>query len=307
MIRGTVFGTLMLALIVASPGHAQVRLDRKYVEGASYTTETVSQVAQTLTIAGMPTETSADTRVVSKVATGKRESDGTLRVKDTTEAMQVTISAQGSNYTFDSKMPDNQGSSALEILREIHKGIVGHTSTTILNRENQIQSIEFDQNLLGSLAPETQALVKSQLDPEYLKRVAIQDNERLPSNAVRKGDNWVRTENTNFGAGQMMTFQTEYTYQGTIETDGKTLDRITSKTLSVAYSIQDSPLPLTLKSSDLKAESDGELLFDRERGRVIDSRSTVRITGNLVLVAGGQDLPSQLDLKITSAVVEQPK
>ena len=107
-----------------------------------------------------------------------------------------------------------------------------------------------------------------------------------------------------FGAGQIMTFQTKYTYEGTVEKDGKTLDRITSKTLSVDYSLQDSPLPLQLKGSDLKAaESEGVTLFDRELGRAVESNSSIRITGEITFAVNNMDLPSKLDLKMQSGVV----
>ena len=66
-----------------------------------------------------------------------------------------------------------------------------------------------------------------------------------------------------------MDFKSQFTYEGTIERDGKTLDKITNKVLSVTFALDKSPLPFSLKSSDLKAaESDGVILFDRERGQL---------------------------------------
>ena len=107
-----------------------------------------------------------------------------------------------------------------------------------------------------------------------------------------------------FGAGQVMDFKTEYTYDGTAEKDGKTFDKITSKNLSVTFALENSPLPFSLKSADLKSpDSEGVILFDRERGQVVESLSKVRVTGDIIFSLNGKDLPAKLDLKMQSTTV----
>ena len=74
------------------------------------------------------------------------------------------------------------------------------------------------------------------------------------------------------------------------------------KVNSVTYNIDPNPsLPLELKSSDLKiAKSEGELLFDRKLGAFVKSSDSFTVVGKLTLVAGGNELPGELDLTITS-------
>jgi hypothetical protein len=300
--------TLALAALSTTFTYGQVRLEHKLREGATYTNLVTSNVDQTLSIAGMDVDTKVETTAKTKVTIGNRDVSGTLRVQEKVESMQINMNTQGGQYTFDSANPDNKGASPLEMLRDVHKAMLKNVSTVVYDKSNKVQAVEIDQNLLGSLPNEVRDLVKSQLDPENLKKTANQENDKLPSDPVKKGDTWTRTEDANFGAGQLMTFQTEYTYQGEVEKDGRKLDKITSKVLSVTFALaEDSPLPLKLKGSDLKAtESEGTMLFDRETGHFVETTGNTRIAGDLGFTLNGMDLPSKLDLKlkVTSSVAK---
>lgn len=298
--------TLALGLVIASglSAFGQVKLDRKIPEGATLTVESTSRIEQKLTIAGMDTETASDTKSVVKAVSGKRDAAGMLRVEEKPESMQISTTVMGQNYFFDSANPDTAGSSALEVLRPLHKALSRSTTVKNYDKDNRLQTIEQDQNALNTVSEEVQKLVKSQLDPEYQKKTANQDLEKFPTDPVKKGDSWQRTETVNFGAGQVMTFQSRYTYEGTVEKDGKTLDKVTQKVESVDYTLQDSPLPFTVKGSQLKAaESDTTMLLDRKLGAIVDSKSALRITGEITFVIGGNDVPAKLDLKIESTAV----
>lgn len=298
--------TFGLMAALSAPAMAQVKLERKIQEGSTRTTEQITRVEQKLTIAGMETETESDSRVTVKVTSGKRDDSGNIRVQEKIEGMMITTKVQGTEYVFDSSNPDKTSGSALEMLRPVHKALSGRTTTTIWDKDNKISQIEFDQDALSGLADEVRKLVKDEMDPEKLKKAANEELERIPTEAVKKGDAWERTSKRSLGAGQMLTATTRYTYEGEVEKDGKTLDKITSKVLSVDLTLEDSPLPLTIKSTDLKpTESKGETLFDRKLGQTISSSATVRIVGDITFVINNMELPSKLDLKMES--ISQPK
>jgi hypothetical protein len=296
--------SVCIVLGLCTSAFGQVKLERKYTEGATYTAESTSRIEQKLTIAGMETDTSVDTRTVVKATVGKRDVAGMLKIQEKIESLNINMGIMGQTYSFDSSSPDVKGSSPFEMLRDVHKALSKRMTSTVLDKQNRVHAIESDQDVLSSLPPEVQAIAKSQVDPEYLKKAANQELDSLPTEAVSKGDSWQRTEQANFGAGQIMTFQVKYTYEGTVEKDGKQLDKVTTKTLSVDFSLQDSPLPLQLKGSDLKAaESEGVILFDRQLGRVVESNSSIRITGDIMFAVNNMDLPSQLDLKMQSSTM----
>ena len=298
--------TASLMAILSVPALAQVKLERKIVEGSTRTTEQVTRVEQKLTIAGMETETESDSRVTVKTTAGKRDDSGNIRVQEKIVNMMITTKVQGTEYVFDSANPDKASGSALEMLRPVHKALSGRTTTTVWDKENKIAQIEFDQDALNGLDDNVRNLVKDEVNPEKLKKAANEELERIPAEAVKKGDAWERTSKRSLGAGQMLTATTRYTYEGEIEKDGKTLDKITTKVLSVDLTLEDSPLPLTIKSTDLKpAESKGELLFDRKLGMTVSGSSSVRIVGDITFVINNMELPSKLDLKMETT--SQPK
>jgi len=289
---------------MCSLAHGQVKFQRKYKEGSSRTVEVSTNLEQTLVIAGMNTETASETKMTVTANIGKRDSAGQLRIDEIIDAMQISTKVMGSEYAFDSSNPDKVGSSPLEILRPVHKALAGRKTTTVYNKNNEVAMIEFDQNLLNNVPEQVRGLVKGQLDPEQMKRTANDELQKLPADPVKAGDSWERSTKMNLGAGQIMTSNTKYTYEGEKEKNGKKLDKITFKTTSVDFGLEDSPLPLTVKSSDLKpAESEGELWFDREAGEVVEQTSMVRIKGDITFVINNNDVPSQLDLKIQSSTL----
>ncbi len=303
MLRHALVSTC-LVLGLTSLSFGQVKLERKVRNETSHTAETYSRIDQVLTIVGMDMETNVESRTTVKSTAGKRDEAGLIQVKEKIESLQVTINNQAGNYFFDSANPDNKGTSDTEAVRDIHKALMRRVSTTTYDKQNKIVSIQSENDVLSTLPVELQNLVKSQLDPENLKKAANEQLDQLPSEPVSKGDSWQRTSNASFGAGQFMEFQTKLTYEGTVEKDGRKLEKITAKALSVNYYLKDSPLQLVVKSNNLKAtETDSVILFDRELGQVVETKSSTHIAGDIVFEVNGMELPSKLDLKMQYSVL----
>jgi hypothetical protein len=310
LLRKNLWTLLTVCLVTGTTAlaSAQVKFERKFKEGSTHSVDITSRIEQKLTIANMETETESDTRTSVKVTIGKRDESGNLRVEEKIESLQINSKVQGTDYVFDSANPDKAGGGALEMLRPVHKALSRRTTITSYGKDNKISQIAFDQDVLNDLSDDLRKLVKGQLDPDALKKAANEELERLPAEPVKKGDSWERITNANLGAGQIMRIATRYTYDGEIEKDGKKLEKIVTKVLSTDFSLEaDSPLPLTVKGSDLKpAESKGELLFDRELGQVISSTSSVQIVGDITFVINNMELPSKLDLKIETSMQPRP-
>jgi hypothetical protein len=234
---------------------------------------------------------------------GKRDADGKIRAEQKIESLRISVEVMGMTYTFDSANPDEKGGSPLEILRDVHKALASRTTTVVYDKDNRVIAVEAE-DITGSLPANVRDLAKGQLEPDNLKESANADLDQVKREPIKPGDTWQRLRTSNFGAGQVMDFTTEYKYEGTIEKDGRTLDKITSKVVNVSFALANSPLPFTLKSSDLKAdESDGVLLFDRELGLIVGSNSKVRITGKMTFTINNMDLPAELDLSLETDTV----
>jgi hypothetical protein len=123
----------------------------------------------------------------------------------------------------------------------------------------------------------------------------------LPPILVRPGETWDRTEVVDLEGGQSLTFQKRYEYKGPVQKDGKTYDQIAVKATSVVYALDPSAnAQAKVDKSDLKVESsEGNILFDRQAGRVVESGAKTRIKGTMSITIMGKEFPdSGLDLTI---------
>ena len=295
----------LLAACLTSAALAQVRLEPKFPEGTSTGSETKMKFHQVLTIAGMDLTSEVDTTVTGRATIGKRMPDGTIRVEERTEAVVTRMTLPGGlKVDFDSAKPDVKAENpALQPILDAFRGISGAGYAYVIGKDNKVASIEALQKP-GQTAPVGPG---QPLDPEKRKKELGQELAVLPEKPVNKGDKWERTEVVDIGGGQTLTFTNYYEYQGTVEKSGKTLDKISLYTGAVTYALDpNSPSPAKVVNSDLKiGGSMGTLLFDRERGQVVESTNNLKINGTLTLSVNGMELPAKMDLSFDTSITQK--
>lgn len=291
-----------VALLGTSFASAQVDLQPKYAEGQKSELHKESKTTQTLTLAGMNIDTKATTFVVVESSIGKRAADGTLQVKDTIKTFQSDISFPGGSVQFDSANPDKKADNlALDPILDVFRAVTRLPITVEIDSKNKITAIKLPDGEYEKL-PEG---AKDRLNPETLKKAAEQALSYLPDGPVKKGDTWERSLESNLGAGQKLTLRTKYEYDGTVEKDGKTLDKITGKAFEVSFDITGNAT-LQVTKTDLKvSDSAMTYLFDRERGNVTEQNSKITIIGPLTLVINGMPLDGKLDLTMEEKTTRQ--
>jgi len=292
----TAVGVACLATFWSRTAQAQVKLEYKFPEGKKLTYKTDSKIHQILTIMGMEIPTDVEETVLSSRTFGKKRADSTLPVEEKVESLRTEMTLPGGiNLNYDSKKPDAKiDNPQLAFLGDVFKLASEIGYTVVLDAQSKVKAIEGTEKLLEKA--------------DKLKTQFEQEHHNLPDVLARPGEPWERTETIDTG-GQTFIFHKKYEYAGTEKKGDKTLDKITSKVLDVKYN-QDpnSKSPLKVSKSDLKVESsDGTLLFDREEGRVVESRGKTRIKGSMTFAAGGQELPGQLDLNMQTNVQLQPE
>lgn len=270
-----------------------------------------TKVNQTLTLGGMD----IDTKVVSNTATretvGETTSDGKTKLTGDFEYFIVDLQTPVGKFTFDSGNASgkDQAQGPLAPLYDLFEATSKAKWIATVNSKPEIESIEFDGNPFEGLDPN----VKSEITPERFKQEFNTQLKRFPDGPVAVGDIWKRTEESQIGSGQTLKYEKEFKYLGSETKDGKTLDRIDIKTLSVDYSIgAGSQLPLTLNSSDLKiASSEGLMLYDRNLKLVVEQNEDIQIEGPLefTIKLNGQEqkLPGKLKLNIAGKQTTEPK
>jgi len=305
MIRGFYLTTLFaLVLSFATSASAQVTLKFKFPDGRKSTMEVKVKSAQTLTLAGMDLESGSDQTITLTTTNGKHAADGTINVTSTTDAVKAAITLPGgTELEFDSANPDAYPpGTQFDFVLDIFKATAKAKWTTKIGQNNRVLAVVDREAAFADLPQNLKDTMKGQLDPEYLKIAANDELDKIPTEPVSVGDSWERTNTLRLDSGQRFTFTNKFTYQGSVKQNGKTLEKLVSKTTDIEYSTE-AGAPLKVLESNLKiVASSGLILFDVAAGQVILSRSKMQIKGTIKLEVMGMELPGNLDLTMESTV-----
>jgi hypothetical protein len=299
---------LLLALLLfASPALAQVTFELKAPPGGATKQQAKSRLQQKLTIVGMPVESSVDSTIVSAYSFEAPNADGEVPIKVTFDSLLVDMQLpQGLALRYDSANPGPRNDNPqLAVVQDVYAALKGATLTYRV-KDRKVVGVEGAQQIVSQAPQQASELLKAALATDRLTKEFEQELDIFPTQAVNVGDSWMRTVTSFLDGNQTLTFDRKYEYAGTVEEGGKSFDRIKVADQAVRYAIGDNP-QLTLKASDLKIDSsEGQILYDRERGSIAKSDLSSRIKGSLTLVANGMELPSELDLTIVRNDTEQP-
>jgi hypothetical protein len=302
-----------LAIVVSPAARAQVKLEYKFPEGQKLTYKTTTKIQQVLTIQGMEIPTDVDSTTVDSETVGKRRDDSTLPLVHKPESVRFALSLPGGlDVTYDSSDPKKIENDQLAFLNDVFKLAGEAVYTVVLDGQNKVKAVEGTEAILEKAEKledeKAKAALQGELKPDKIKRQFEQAHRNLPDVLARPGDTWERTEISDIGGGQTLTFKKKYEYAGTEKKGDKTLDKITSKSTEVKYAMDpDAPSPLKVSKSDLKIESsDGTLLFDREAGCVVEAQGKTRIKGSMTFSINDMELPGELDLTLETKVEKQP-
>ena len=293
MLRSLALSTMCLALCTGLASAEEVTLKAKFKEGSKVVAQRETKTTQTLTLAGMDIDTKSTTFIVSGTSIGERAADGTLKIEEKTESLQTEVTLPGVSIQFDSANPDKKAAvEQLEPILDIFRAVLRLPITIELDANNQLKAVKLPEGEFEKLSEAAQ----SHFNPESLKKAVEQAMAYLPDGPVKKGDTWERSSESNLGSGQVMSFRTKYEYQGTVQQDGETLDKITGKAFDVNFAINGNPM-LQVTKSDLKViNSESTYLFNREKGYAASQSSKIQIAGPLTLVINGTTLPGKVDL-----------
>lgn len=294
----------LLVTLTCGTAFAQVPLDLKYPAGSTSKVETTAKTHQILTLAGMDIETKSNTFTITSRTVGNPEDDGSLSIEEKVEVLQTEVELPGgTKLQFDSANPDKKSDiPQLEPIMERLRLSFKTPVTVVIDSTNKIKEVKFPPGLADSVDVSN----KSLFDADKRKKAAEQGRGFLPGKAVKPGDSWEHSVDADIGSGQTLAFQIKYTYDGTVDQDGRQLDKITGKTLTVNYSVDPANPTFQSSKSDLKiTESTEAILFDRQQGAVQQRTKKMRIEGDLTLVVKGVEYPGKLDLNIEESTKRQ--
>lgn len=291
--------------VTGAPARAQVALKWKFPDGLAMTITETLKTKQTLTLAGMPIETSAEQTEVVQFKAGDRAADGTLKATRKVTGLKSKIGLPGGvEIDFDSAKENAPLGSQFDFMIEVLNASAKAETTVVYDGQNKVVRIDGADKVAEKLDGPAKEAIKDQIDSEYMATVANAEMRVIPSRPLNVGDTWEESVVVRFGSGQTMKFTTNYKYEGPTQQGERTLDKISLELKDVEFAI-DNPV-LKLKEEKLAvAASSGTILFDRERGQLVASQDKHQIKGTLTFIAGDNELPGNLDLTIeTTGKVE---
>ena len=294
--------SLLFLTACTAAASAEVALKRKFADGAKFKSRETVKVKQSLVLSGNDLGTESSTEVVSQNSYGQRTAEGNLTVTSKVESIKSDLKLPGGvSVQFDSSQPDAkpEGPVAQLVFEALRKS-AGATITMQLDRDNRVQSVEGVPE--GGL----------QRDPEDVKTEFQRRVDLFPEKPLKPGDTWEKEVKQDLGQGQVFTFQRKFEYVGQVAQfptvkDSKQLDKVTATDASVSYSTREGTGAFKVTKSELKVDSsEHTYLFDREAGRIVNSKSKLHVKGPIGLSVANMDLSGDLDLTMEVSSEEVP-
>jgi hypothetical protein len=303
MLRCQMLPIALCLLGMCRMGSAQVRLEWKFPEGGQISVETTQTSEQKFVMGGQEMDSSERKTTIVASNVGNRDTAGKLRIASRIIILKTDMKLPfGAEIKYDSTKPQaNEEAEAPfpEILKALQT-TTKRTWTTVYDQANQVLAVEGAQAVLEAVDEETAALIRPQVDEQYMAQAAATKMARIPREPVESGAAWSLKETTRIEGGLAMTLNTQYKYVGTVEEDNVELHKITFQSNHVQMSmVGENPNGMKLLESELKIdESTGTLFFDPDKGQIVRLESRFKISGDMKLEVGGTQLPAKLELAV---------
>jgi len=301
--------TALALLLLAGPALAaaqDVDLKPKYEKGQTIVYDAEVKMNQILMIGGSNVESGVNIFETRKIEVLDK-TDTRTKLKMTTPKMQFEASLPGGNtLSFDSENPDKEGSEipGLGDVSKLLKVACNLQISLDIDNTGKVEEMSLEADGLDTL-PEA---FQSQLSKDRIKPKTEQEFKRYPSDRVKPGDSWTRTEVFDAGQGQYFQYTTTYKYEGRVTEDGKMYDKVTCTYDKPKFDIEaGSALPLSVKSSELSMDgSTGTLLLDTEDHHISKFENKSVFKGKIVFtLPDAKELPGELDLTVNSKLTRQ--
>jgi len=230
-------------------------------------------------------------------------------IKQVIEGVKMRIEIGGQPIEYDSTTTKEGGTSSA--LGDFFKALVKSEFRLTLDKDFKVIKIEGRDEFVKKLTaanPQMEALLKQILNDDALKQMADPTFAAVPNASKKKGDSWEKTTNLDMGPIGKYENKYKYTYDGKSTTkDKEKFDSIKVET-TLGYKPPDEKaagggLPFKIKSADLASKNaKGTILFDPDKGRVVEQEMEVELNGKLTIEIGGQSTVVTLDQKQTTNV-----
>ena len=228
---------------------------------------------------------------------------GEAVIKQKFDRVKMKMTTPAGGFEYDSKSeaaPTGLGA----MIAPMYKAMTNGEFEITMTARGEVKDVKIPAEVLEALKNSPGAAAMGDIaSAEGFKKMISQGALVLPEAAPKDGETWATKVEMNNPAVGKQTVETTYTYSGTKEVDGTTYAVIKpqlkmdfeSKPAEAAEGQPKPPVPqLSMKIAE--QSSDGEVLFNIEKGRLYSTTLQQKVT--IDATVNGQTIQQKIDQKI---------
>lgn len=292
IIRGTSPAAvlLLLSVVLAPPAQGQTTLRWRFEKGQKLHYVMTQEMETSVAVAGRKIDSHLTQTIDMTWNFVELQDDGSARMTQTIDRLQMTVKGPGLEVKFDSKDPATVPP-ALAPLANLTKALVGQEIGLTMNPRGEVKDVQIPEKVLESLKAVGPA-AGGLLSEDGIKNLTSQGSLVFPEEALTPGKTWKKGQKISTPQIGTMTIDTTYTFRGPAEGSRDGLEKI------------DADLALKMESSlgiDIKSQdNEASFLFDNKEGVLRSSqvRQVITMGGQIMGQDFSQDMRTTVSMKL---------
>jgi hypothetical protein len=282
----------LLSVVTAAP-LPQASYQWKFEAGRTFYVEQTIEVRQEMTVSGTLVK-QTQFQVFTLALTPERQlADGSWSINQRILGVRMNLDVGGNKIDFDSAVPDKEATPLSDFMRIL----IGAEFRFQLDRNKGVVAVEGRDEFVKRMVdarPEMKALLQTMLSESALKEMCGQTFVTMPNRVVPRGDGWQRSSRIDLGPIGSYDSTHRYTSLGPKGAhDAFQVEVTEMRYQPPAKGVEG--LPFKIVSADLRGTGrEGEMLFDRKRGRVERSEISLKLHSTMTIEVGGQETKVEL-------------
>jgi hypothetical protein len=285
---------LVLAVVaLASPVQAERLLRWKLKPGEAIDVRLVQDMDMTSTVLGKKLGSSADMSMVMRWNVENVGAEGVSQLRQSIQRLRMSMQTPGSDPVVYDSANASVADGMAKQLAENMAPLIGVEFIQSMSSRGEIIDVRLSDEAAAKLAKSpASAQLQQVFSKEGIKSLMHQAATVLPEKSVKPGDQWTGQTRTDSPVGTLIMNNT-YTYRGTVDKDGRTLDRI-DVDVNVTFAKGDNRLGVDVQIK--QQQNKGVMYFDVAQGRFVETLLAQKMT--MVTAIADQRHEQELDTKL---------
>ena len=261
-----VVAVLAVWSLTAAAASAQTTLRYKFKEGDNLKYTIEQKMKMTMNVMGNAIDMTMNQTSDMAWSIQSVDSDGNAKITVKFGRNKMTMDGPQGKVQVDSDSKQEPDDPVGQVLYKVIKGLSGLEMNATISATGEYTDIKVPekavkelQNLPGG------EMFGDMFSGDGIKRMMSQSGLVMPKDPVEKGKTWKSKSDMKMPFGKLVA-EVEYTYAGSTEKDGRTLEKITLKPKATIEPNPNAPFTMKLKSHD----GTGTALFDNAAGRLLE-------------------------------------